>query len=58
MAITRQAKNYKVVVKNQYQAIIGGKLSKYADKIEIDATDGNIVLASNKKVISNGGCES
>ncbi len=58
MAITRQAKNYKVVAKNKYQAIIGGKLSKYANQINIDATDGNITLASNKKVISNGGCES
>jgi len=56
MAITRQAKNYKVIAKNQYQSIIGGKLEKYADHIFIDATDGNIDLASGKKVINNGGC--
>ncbi len=58
MAIIRQAKNYKVVVNNNYQAVIGGKLEKYADSITIDAIDGDLKLGSNKKVISNGGCES
>lgn len=56
MAITRQAKNYSVVANNKYQAIVNGKYYKYANKIVIDAIDGNINLNSNKKVISNGGC--
>lgn len=55
MAITRQAKNYRVVTNNKYNAIVNGKFSKYANKIVIDATDGDINLNSNKKVISNGG---
>jgi len=56
MAITRQAKNYKVIANKKYEAIIIGKYDKYADKIIIDAIDGDLSLNSNKKVVNNGGC--
>lgn len=56
MAIIRQTKNYIVVVKDKYQAIVNGKFDKYANKIIIDATDGDVNLNSNKKIVSNGGC--
>ncbi|WP_187294252.1 hypothetical protein [Olleya sp. ITB9] len=56
MAITRQAKNYMVIVNKKYNTIVSGKYDKYADKIIIDAIDGDLSLISNKKVISNGGC--
>ncbi|WP_168800758.1 hypothetical protein [Psychroserpens sp. NJDZ02] len=55
MAITRQAKNYSVIANKKYEAIVNGKYDKYADKITIDAVDGDLSLISNKKVISNGG---
>ncbi len=56
MAITRQAKKYQIIVNKEYQAVINGKYDKYANKVIIDAVDGNLNLSSNKKVISNGGC--
>lgn len=56
MAITKQAKNYIVIVNDKYQAIVNGKYDKYANKITVDAINGDVNLNSNKKVISNGGC--
>ncbi|WP_158250377.1 MULTISPECIES: hypothetical protein [Aquimarina] len=55
MAITRQAKNYKIEVKDQYKCIVGKKIYKNANKIIIDALNGDMNLSSNKKVINNGG---
>lgn len=55
MAITRQAKNYKVIVNDSYNAVVGGKLYKNANNVIVDALSGDINLSSNKKVIGNGG---
>lgn len=55
MAIQRQAKSYKVIVQKKYSALVGGSLYKNANKVIIDAVDGDINLSSNKKVTSTGG---
>ena len=57
MAIIKQAKNIKITVKSDYNLQVGGKVQKVADKINIEATMGNLILASNKKVVSQGGKE-
>jgi len=54
MAVIRQAKNYKITVNDKYQAIVNGKLDKYADKIVLKATSGDLNLSSSKKVVTNG----
>jgi hypothetical protein len=54
MAITKQAKNITIEVKDKYQLYVGGKLEKIADKINMEATDGNLTLNCNKKIIING----
>ena len=54
MAIRKNAENSTVIVKSDYNLIVGGKLEKIAEKINVEATKKNIVLASNKKIISHG----
>lgn len=53
MAIIKQAKNIRINVKNNYTSV-SGSLTETADSITIEATDGNLTLASNKKVIVHG----
>lgn len=52
MAIRKNAKNISIRVQNEYHLIVGGKLEKIADEINLEATKGNLVLISNKKIIS------
>lgn len=52
MAIRKNAKNITITVKGEYNLIVGGKLEKIAEKMNVEATKENIVLASNKKIIS------
>jgi len=52
MAIRKNAKNISIRVQNEYNLIVGGKLEKIADEINLEATKGNLVLISNKKIIS------
>ena len=52
MAIIKTAKNMTITVKSDYNLTVGGKLEKIADKINVEATKGNLVLASNKKIVS------
>lgn len=52
MAIKKNAKNISIRVQNEYHLIVGGKLEKIADEINLEATKGNLVLISNKKIIS------
>ena len=52
MAIRKNAKNMTIIVKNDYNLTVGGKLEKIAENINIEAKKGNLVLASNKKIIS------
>lgn len=54
MAILKQAKNIKIDVIQKYQLQVGNKLEKIADKINIEATDKNLILASIKKIVSSG----
>ncbi len=54
MAIIKQAKNMTIKVDDEYLLMVGGKLEKIASKINIEATKGNLVLSSNKKIVSHG----
>jgi hypothetical protein len=54
MAITKQAKNITIIVKGEYNLYVGGKLEKVANKINIEATQGNLTLNCNKKIIIHG----
>ena len=54
MAIRKTAKNIIIEVKNDYNLTVGGKLEKIADKINVEAKKENLVLSSNKKIVSRG----
>ncbi|WP_169051717.1 hypothetical protein [Flavobacterium sp. H122] len=54
MAILKQSKNMIVNVKNDYNLQVGKKLEKIASKLNVEAMKGNLVLASNKKIVSDG----
>lgn len=55
MAIIKQAKNTIIGVKTDYQLQVEGKIQKVADKINIEATVSDLILASIKKVVGRGG---
>ncbi|MCG8713900.1 hypothetical protein, partial [Tenacibaculum finnmarkense] len=48
--INKQAKNIIIKVKNKHIVKVGGTLTKTADKISIEATNGNLTFVSNKKI--------
>ena len=54
MAIRKNAKNMTITVKSDYNLTVGGKLEKIAEKINIEAVSENLILSSNKKIISKG----
>ena len=54
MAIRKTAKNIIIEVKSDYNLTVGGKLEKIAEKINVEATKENMILASNKKIVSTG----
>jgi len=54
MAIRKMAKNISIMVYNDYNLTVGGKLEKIAEKINIEAVCENLILSSNKKIISKG----
>jgi hypothetical protein len=54
MAIIKQAKNIFVKIRNEYNLTTGGKLEKVAGKVNVEATRNNLILASNKKITSDG----
>ena len=54
MAIRKTAKNIIIEVKSDYNLTVGGKLEKIAEKINVEAKKGNLVLSSNKKIVSDG----
>ena len=43
-----------VTVKNNYDLQVGQKLEKIASKLNVEAMKGNLVLASNKKIVADG----
>ncbi len=57
MAIIKQAKNIKHEVKKHYQLQVKGMVQKAAKMVVIEAIDGDLVLASTKKVVSQGSKE-
>ena len=57
MAIRKNARNISIIVKSDYNLAVGGKLEKIADKINIEAKKKNMMLSSNKKIISMGNKE-
>lgn len=54
MAITKRAKNIQIKVADAYQLIVGGKLEKNANKLNFEATKGDLNLVSGKKIIAHG----
>ncbi|WP_160317963.1 hypothetical protein [Chryseobacterium sp. ERMR1:04] len=54
MAIRKTAKNIWIKVNNSYHLRVGQKVEKIAEKINAEAKQGNLVLASNKKIMSHG----
>ena len=54
MAINKISKNRKVIVNKDYNLIVGGKLTKITNQFNIEATQENLILISNKKIISDG----
>lgn len=54
MAIRKTAKNILVKVHDSYQLNVGKKAEKIARKVNAEARKGNLVLASNKKIVSHG----
>lgn len=54
MAIRKMAKNISIRVVNKYELSVGGKLEKIAERMNSEAKKGNLMLASNKKIVSHG----
>lgn len=54
MAIRKTAKNIVIKVTDTYYLNVGKKAEKIAQKINAEARSGNLVLASNKKIMSHG----
>lgn len=53
MAIIKQAKNMTITVTEDYLLMVGGKLKKTAGKINIESKKENLVMSSNKKIITH-----
>jgi len=58
MAISKQATNIYIQVTSAYKLRVEGSVQKLANKVNIEAFGGNLTLASNKKVVGQGGKES
>ncbi|CEJ71362.1 MULTISPECIES: hypothetical protein [Chryseobacterium] len=54
MAIIKTAKNIQIKVTDSYHLSVGKKVEKIAQKINVEAQKNNLVLASNKKIMSHG----
>lgn len=54
MAIKKTAKNISIKITDSYDLRVGNKLEKIAEKINTEASKGNLVLASMKKIVSHG----
>ncbi|PBI90828.1 hypothetical protein BSF41_15330 [Flavobacterium sp. ACN2] len=49
MGITKRAKNIKIKVIEDYQLVVKGKLEKDSNKLNFEATKGDLNLISGKK---------
>jgi len=54
MAIRKTATNIRVTVKDSYHLNVGKKVEKIAQKINVEAQRENLILSSNKKIMSHG----
>jgi len=54
MAIRKQAQNMHIKVNGDYNLTVGKKLEKTTNKMNIEAQKGNLILNSNKKIVSDG----
>ncbi|MFK7106455.1 hypothetical protein [Flavobacterium oreochromis] len=54
MAINKTAKNITIVVNGEYKSIVGGTKEVIANEINITATEGDLTLISNKKIVLEG----
>ncbi|MBZ4041641.1 hypothetical protein [Flavobacterium hibisci] len=54
MAITKQAKSIKIEVTDTYLLNVGGRIEKKANKLNLEATNGDLNLVSGKKIMING----
>ncbi|ENA1795600.1 hypothetical protein ABF176_002447 [Flavobacterium psychrophilum] len=54
MAINKISKNTKIIVKENYNLIMGGKLLKITNQFNVESTHENLKLISNKKITSDG----
>ncbi|SHN08248.1 hypothetical protein [Flavobacterium pectinovorum] len=54
MGINKISKNRKVTVNQEYNLVVGGELTKIANQFNMEATQENLILISNKKIISDG----
>lgn len=54
MAIRKTAKNIIIKVSNSYNLNVGKQITKIAKKINVEAKTDNLILASNKKIVSHG----
>lgn len=54
MAIRKTAKNITVSVTDTYNLVAGQKVLKIAQKLNVEAIRENLVLISNKKIVSHG----
>jgi hypothetical protein len=55
MAIIKNSNNMTIRVKSGYQLFVGQNVQKIAGKINVEARKKNLVLASNKQVVGQGG---
>ncbi|WP_288436274.1 hypothetical protein [uncultured Chryseobacterium sp.] len=54
MGIIKTATNLRITVKDSYHLSVGKKVEKIAKKINVEAQKDNLILASNKKIMSHG----
>ena len=54
MAIRKTAKNMTITVISDYNVVVGGKLEKITNKFNVESTEGNLTMISNKKIVSDG----
>ena len=54
MGIRKKANNMTVKVKGEHNSHVGGKSEKVANKMNVESTDADLSLASNKKITAEG----
>ncbi|WP_278378596.1 hypothetical protein [Chryseobacterium arthrosphaerae] len=54
MAIRKTATNIRITVHDAYHLNVGKKVEKIAQKINVEAKSENLILASVKKIVSQG----